>query len=103
MELYIKNINGYEIEILPVLSTRQEFGAQIKLADDEIYSPNNVYAKPSYDTSIGFAIAMFLLTWAITFNVLQLGLIAWSIPIYYFIAKIYFYFDKKAVEKFNKS
>lgn len=104
MHLYIKNKEGDEIELFPVVSTRDEMDEIIKLYDDEnVYVVDDVYAKPSYDTSIGFSIVMFLLTLSITYNTIKIGLIAWSIPVFYFMAKIYFYFDKKAVEKFNKS
>lgn len=98
-------MEGKEVQIIPTLSSRQEIkemaGAMFPLGGTDYYCHvHEVYAKPDTDTSfVAAAIAAaicFLITLSIKFSV---GV---SISIY-LIGKLYFYYDKKAVQHFNKS
>lgn len=105
MILCIKNQRGKEVKLNPVLSTKQDLieqhGETFTLpGSDFLYHVHEVYAKPSPDTSVMMALLMaffsflFARDWNVSFV---------SMLIAYFISKIYFYFDQKAVNKFNNS
>lgn len=105
MKLFVKNMNGKEVQITPTLSTRQEIkemaGAMFPLGGtDYYYHVHEVYAKPDADTSFMAAIIVATMCFMVTLSI-KLTLLA-AVPIY-LIGKIYFYYDKKAVQHFNES
>lgn len=105
MQLFITNQRGQEVELNPTVSTRQEIvdtvGETFTLGgSDYLYHAHEVYAKPDPDTSVAVALLMALFAYMVALN--------WNISfgamiLFYFISKVYFYFDKKAVKKFNES
>lgn len=105
MKLYIKTNTGKEVEIHPVLSTRQDIvemaGEQFTLGkSDYKYFVWDIYAKPSPDTSFIVALIFSFFMYLPFFNIWMCIL---SFVIMFCVSKIYFAFDKKAVEKFNNS
>lgn len=105
MQLFIKNVEGKEINLHPVMSTKkdlaEEVGETFTLGKSDIkYHVDEIYAKPDADTSFWFSLIAATIGIVCSLNfIVAISLFV----VFYIISKTYFSYDKKAVEKFNAS